>query len=103
MSAVVLLKNLGNKFLLAHDIREIDLIVFNEVLEMMSQVDRIISSPGGSLLMVGRSGVGRRSAVSVVANMHQMQVFTPKVSAGYGLKQFRNDLKQVWHFGLKGG
>ena len=45
--------------------------------------------------MAGRSGVGRRTAVALVAHMHNIQVFTPKVSRGYGLKQFRTDLKSV--------
>ena len=45
--------------------------------------------------MAGRSGVGRRTAVALVAHMHNVQVFTPKVSRGYGLKQFRSDLKSV--------
>ena len=45
--------------------------------------------------MAGRSGVGRRTAVALVAHMHNIQLFTPKVSRGYGLKQFRTDLKSV--------
>lgn len=45
--------------------------------------------------MAGRSGVGRRTAVALVAHMHNIQLFTPKVSRGYGIKQFRTDLKSV--------
>ncbi|ESO93665.1 hypothetical protein LOTGIDRAFT_209197 [Lottia gigantea] len=75
--------------------RELDLLIFKEVLENMARVDRVLTKPGGSLLMAGRSGVGRRSAVAVVANMHQMEFFSPKTSRGYGLKQFKNDLKTV--------
>ncbi len=66
-----------------------------QVLENMARVDRVLTMPGGSLLMAGRSGVGRRTAVSVVAHMHAMQVFTPKIGRGYGVKQFKNDLKTV--------
>ena len=51
--------------------------------------------PGGSLLMAGRCGVGRRTAVSVVSHMHGMQLFAPKVSRNYGMKQFKTDLKTV--------
>ena len=45
--------------------------------------------------MAGRSGVGRRTAVTLVAFMHQMQLFSPKVSRNYGDKQFKADLKNV--------
>lgn len=80
---------------IGHEHREIDMLIFREVLENMARVDRVLSKPGGSLLMAGRSGVGRRTAVCVVANMHQMKIFSPRVTRGYGVKQFKNDLKNV--------
>jgi len=61
----------------------------------MARVDRVLSAPGGSLLLAGRTGVGRRTAVSVCAHMHRMTLYTPKVSRTYGLKQFRQDLKTI--------
>ena len=61
----------------------------------MARVDRVLTLPGGSLLLAGRSGVGRRTAVLLVAHMHQMHLFSPKVSRAYGMKQFKNDLKTV--------
>ena len=75
--------------------RDLDIVVFKEVLENMARVDRVLTMPGGSLLMAGRCGVGRRTAVSVVAHMHMIQLFTPKVSRNYGIKQFKTDLKTV--------
>lgn len=66
-----------------------------QVLESMSRVDRILTTPGGSMLLAGRSGVGRRTAVSVMAHLHDISVVTPPVTPGYGIKNFRNDLKQV--------
>jgi dynein heavy chain 2 len=41
------------------------------------------------------SGVGRRSAVGVIANMHQMTIISPRVTRDYSLKQFKIDLKAV--------
>lgn len=65
------------------------------MLENVSRVERVLTVPGGSLLMAGRSGVGRRSSVTLVAHMHQMTLITPKVTRGYALKHFKNDLKTV--------
>ena len=79
--------------------RDLDLLLFREVYENISKVDRVLTTPGGSLLLAGRSGVGRRSATLLVANMHGMTMFTPKVSRGYTVKQFKNDLKAVSQFG----
>ncbi len=69
--------------------------MFREVLENMARVDRVLTMPGGSLLMAGCSGVGRRTAVSLISHMHQMTIFTPKIGRGYGLKHFKTDLKSV--------
>ncbi|XP_076446844.1 LOW QUALITY PROTEIN: cytoplasmic dynein 2 heavy chain 1-like [Babylonia areolata] len=77
------------------EMRELDVIIFKEVLENVARVDRVLTSPGGSLLLAGRSGVGRRTAVTLVSFMHNMQLFWPKVSRNYGDKQFKLDLKTV--------
>ena len=61
----------------------------------MARVDRVLTVPGGSLLMAGRSGVGRRTAVSVIANLHGIKLVSPSMSIGYSIKNFKNDLKQV--------
>ena len=72
-----------------------DIFLFHEVLDHVARVERVLTSPGGSLLLSGRSGVGRRSSVHLVAHLHQLEVVTPRVSRNYSLKHFRNDLKNV--------
>ena len=42
---------------------------------------------------MGRAGLGRRHAVRVVANMHQMQVFSPKVVLNAAQKNFDAEVK----------
>ncbi|XP_077984893.1 cytoplasmic dynein 2 heavy chain 1-like [Glandiceps talaboti] len=79
----------------ARDNRELDLLLFRETLEFMARVDRVLTQPGGSLLMAGRSGVGRRTAVTIISHMHHMDMVSPKTGRGYGLKHFKNDLKHV--------
>ena len=71
------------------------MIVFKEVLDNIARVERMLTMPGGSLLLAGRSGVGRRTAVLLVAHMHQMELITPKINRSYGIKQFKTDLKTV--------
>ena len=82
-------------FVVGRENKELEILIFKEVLENIAIVDRVITKPGGSLLMAGRSGVGRRTAVSLVAHMHSIELFTPKISRGYQLKNFKNDLKTV--------
>lgn len=77
------------------DNQNLDILLFQEVLEYMSRIDRVLSVPGGSLLLAGRSGVGRRTITSLVSHMHGAVLFSPKISRGYELKHFKNDLKHV--------
>ncbi|KAJ3590899.1 hypothetical protein NHX12_008847 [Muraenolepis orangiensis] len=89
--------------LYGRDNRELDLLLFWEVCDFVSRVDRVLSRPGGSLLLAGRCGVGRRSATCLVAHMHGYALHTPRVSRGYALKQFSGDLKAVMQLaGLEG-
>ncbi|XP_072467338.1 cytoplasmic dynein 2 heavy chain 1 isoform X1 [Notamacropus eugenii] len=77
------------------DNQDLDILLFQEVLEYMSRIDRVLSFPGGSLLLAGRSGVGRRTITSLVSHMHGAMLISPKISRGYELKQFKNDLKHL--------
>ncbi|XP_018422828.1 PREDICTED: cytoplasmic dynein 2 heavy chain 1 [Nanorana parkeri] len=87
----------------SRDNRELNILLFHEVLDYISRVDRVLSFPGGSLLLAGRCGVGRRSVTSLVSHMHGAVLVTPKISRGYELKQFKNDLKQVMQMaGIEG-
>ncbi|XP_071781183.2 cytoplasmic dynein 2 heavy chain 1 [Centroberyx gerrardi] len=89
--------------LYSRDNRELDLLLFWEVCDFVSRVDRVLSRPGGSLLLAGRSGVGRRTATCLVSHMHGYTLCTPKISRGYTLKHFNNDLKMVMQLaGLEG-
>jgi dynein heavy chain 2 len=75
--------------------RDTDVFIFREILDAIVRCDRVLTTPGGSLLLAGRSGVGRRTAIGVVASMNNMKLFSPKVGRTYGIKQFKNDLKTV--------
>ncbi|CAF1020652.1 unnamed protein product, partial [Adineta ricciae] len=75
--------------------RDTDVFLFREIADTIVRCDRVLTAPGGSLLLAGRSGVGRHTAIGVVASMNNMKLFSPKVSRTYGIKQFKNDLKTI--------
>lgn len=74
---------------------EIRALPFVELLDNVSRFDRVLTSPGGSLLLCGRSGVGRRTALAISSSMNNMKIFSPKISRSYSIKNFKNDLKAV--------
>ena len=75
--------------------KELDITVFHEVLERLARFNRVLSRPRGSLLLIGSSGVGRRTGITLAAYMSHMAMVSPNVSRKYDLKAFRNDLKGV--------
>lgn len=50
--------------------RDLDILIFREVLDNIVRVDRVLIFLGGFFLMVGRSGVGRRIVVLLVVYMY---------------------------------
>ena len=77
------------------EFKELNMMLFPEVLERIAQYDRVLSSRGGSMLLCGSSGVGRRSCMLLLAYMHLMEFYSPKMTKNYDMKAFRNDLKEV--------
>ncbi|TRY75069.1 hypothetical protein TCAL_08574 [Tigriopus californicus] len=75
--------------------RDLDVAIIDELLDLVARCDRVLSKPGGSLLMSGRAGVGRRTACSITAAMHQAKLMALKMGKNYGPKQFKTDLKNA--------
>ena len=60
-----------------------DAVLVKETLDLVAACDRVLSKPGGSMLMCGKSGVGRRSAVSIVSALHQAKWINLKMGKKY--------------------
>lgn len=78
--------------------KDLNMLLFPEILEHIAVIDRVLSEDqeGGSLLLVGKSGVGRRTASTLVAHMHGYAFMTPSLTREYGVKEFCLDLKNVF-------
>ena len=83
--------------------RDLNMLLFSEVLEHIAHIDRTISSNCGHLLLVGKSGVGRRNAVTIATYMLGHHFYTPAITRDYGPKQFSADVKGALETaGIKG-
>ena len=71
------------------EMKDLNLVLFPEALEAVTRMDRVLSKPGGNLLLVGASGVGRRSALSLLCHMHGLELFTPATTRDYSVKAFK--------------
>eukprot|EP00756_Hemistasia_phaeocysticola_P023549 Hpha_TRINITY_DN15900_c0_g17::TRINITY_DN15900_c0_g17_i1::g.73779::m.73779/K10414/DYNC2H, DNCH2; dynein heavy chain 2, cytosolic len=75
--------------------RDLDLVVLPEILAWISRVDRVLSKDGGSVVLVGRTGVGRRQIVSLCAFRRRMQLVELKMTGNYTMRLFKQEIKTV--------
>lgn len=74
--------------------KNLNVLLFPEILDHIALEDRVLSRPGGSLFLVGDSGVGRRTSITLVCHMLRIQLVSPHMSRKYDAKAFRVDLKE---------
>ena len=77
------------------EVKELNILLFPEVLDRVARFNRVLSQPGGHLLLAGKAGVGRRTTTALVAYAHDIAFFSPKMTPRYDDRAFRADLKRV--------
>ncbi|KAJ3658130.1 hypothetical protein Zmor_009888 [Zophobas morio] len=80
--------------------QDLDILVNQELLHLSASVSKILSAPEGNVVMIGRAGIGRKSAVKIVSALQSARLIVP-IS---GLQpQFNADLKSAIQLaGLEG-
>ncbi|KAJ6227585.1 dynein heavy chain [Anaeramoeba flamelloides] len=79
------------------------LVLFNEAIDHILRIDRVLKQPKGHALLVGASGAGKTVLSRFVAWVNGLSVFQIKINRGYGLTEFDEDLRTVMkRAGLKG-
>ena len=71
------------------------LVVFNEVLDHILRIDRVLRQPQGHLLLIGVSGGGKTVLSRFVAWMNGLSVAFLKVNNRYTAQDFDNDLRAL--------
>lgn len=73
----------------------VPIVVFDEVLEHILRIDRVLRQPLGHLLLVGASGVGKTTLSRFVSWLNNISVFQIKAGRNYSLHDFDEDLRAV--------
>eukprot|EP00492_Amphilonche_elongata_P002304 TRINITY_DN256_c0_g1_i2.p1 TRINITY_DN256_c0_g1~~TRINITY_DN256_c0_g1_i2.p1 ORF type:complete len:471 (+),score=91.93 TRINITY_DN256_c0_g1_i2:1892-3304(+) len=74
---------------------DVELVMYDEALDHILRIDRVLRQPLGHLLLVGASGAGKTVLSRFVAWMNHMKTFQIKVHRGYTAEDFDTDLRQV--------
>jgi len=101
--STVIIEILLNKFgylqvILAKEEQGGDIVITPDFLQSVAKIDRVLSSSRGSLLLCGKAGAGRKSAVRLVSLIHGSKLVTLNVTADYTAKNFKKELKAVRKF-----
>lgn len=72
-----------------------NLVLFDDAVRHVARIARAIAAPGGHALLVGLGGSGKQSLTRLAAHMCGFTVAGIVLVAGYGLGDFREDLRRV--------
>ena len=73
--------------------KNLDMLLTPECLATIACFDHALARPGGAMLLNGACGVGRRTALTLVAYAQHLDIMSPACTVGFGVKQFRTFLK----------
>jgi dynein heavy chain 1 len=74
---------------------DVQLVVFDSMLDHVIRIDRVLRQPLGHMLLAGASGVGKTVLSKFAAWLGNMSVFQIKAHRGYTLKDFEDDLRTI--------
>lgn len=74
---------------------DVQLVLFNEVLDHVLRIDRVFRQPQGHVLLIGVSGSGKTTLSRFVAWINGLHVFQIKVHNKYTSQDFDEDLRNV--------
>eukprot|EP00756_Hemistasia_phaeocysticola_P022945 Hpha_TRINITY_DN15865_c4_g10::TRINITY_DN15865_c4_g10_i1::g.188383::m.188383/K10408/DNAH; dynein heavy chain, axonemal len=73
--------------------KESDLVMFDDAVQHLTRLCRILRQPRGNALLVGVGGSGRHSLTELAAFICDQKCYQIAISRGYELPQFREDVK----------
>ncbi|XP_063587791.1 dynein axonemal heavy chain 3-like [Penaeus indicus] len=71
------------------------LVMFHYVIQHVARLSRILKQDSGHALLIGFAGSGRQSATKLATFMANYDLFQIKATKGYGVAEWREDIKRA--------
>jgi dynein heavy chain len=81
--------------------KPMNLVLFNDALDHLTKIHRIIRFPKGSGLLVGVGGSGKQSLTRLATFTAGFDMFTINLVRGYKEDNFREDIRELYRSVLK--
>ena len=73
-----------------------DLVLFQQAMEHICRITRIISQPRGNAMLVGVGGSGKQSLARLASFICGYETFQISVSSSYGVQDFKENLLALY-------
>ncbi|CEP03245.1 hypothetical protein PBRA_003005 [Plasmodiophora brassicae] len=77
------------------DVVDIHLVLFDDVVDHVLRISRVLMQPLGHLLLIGASGAGKTILTRFTCWLHDIEVIQIKLHGQYGVGDFSRDLRSV--------
>ncbi|XP_018585062.2 dynein heavy chain 11, axonemal [Scleropages formosus] len=73
-----------------------DLVLFEEAIQHICRISRILEAPHGNALLIGVGGSGKQSLCRLAAFLSLLEVFQITLRKGYGISDLRSDIAALY-------
>jgi len=72
---------------------QMNLVFFEDAMTHAVRISRVLRQPRGNAMLIGVGGSGKQSLTKISAFVSNMQCLSIEINRGYGIKEFREDIK----------